>query len=70
MSGNPSRFEVSIETKDCILCAACSSIAPEIFEVKDDGAHVLRQPATQAEFDQADAAAAACPVAAIKIRSL
>lgn len=54
-----------IATSDCIRCAACASIAPELFLVEDDGAKLLRQPETREEVDDVLAAAAACPVEAI-----
>lgn len=55
----------------CINCAACSHFAPATFgRAKHDAAHIVhQQPSSDAEIDQARAALAACPVAAIRIET-
>ena len=55
-----------IELDECIKCASCSSIAPEVFLVDDSGAHILRQPANEQEVHQCEAAVINCPTDAIK----
>jgi glyoxylase-like metal-dependent hydrolase (beta-lactamase superfamily II)/ferredoxin len=55
----------------CINCAACSNFAPQSF-VRADGDHahvVYQQPQTTEEMDEARAALAACPVAAIRLET-
>jgi glyoxylase-like metal-dependent hydrolase (beta-lactamase superfamily II)/ferredoxin len=56
----------------CINCAACSNFAPETFSRSpEDSYHVVhRQPSTDSEIQQARAALAACPVAAIRVETL
>lgn len=58
----------SIDAKDCIRCAACSSLAPGVFVVADDGSRVARQPGTVDEERLAAAALLVCPTAAVKRR--
>ena len=56
----------------CINCAACSNFAPKSFarETNRDAYHyVYAQPKTDEEMDQARAALAACPVAAIRLET-
>lgn len=68
---NPTRaralVQYTIRPNECIVCAACVSIAPEIFRIDDgaDTAVIIRQPASAEEASEAQAAAAACPVEAI-----
>ncbi len=46
----------------------CAIEAPEFFDVDDDGVVVvLRQPASSDDLQHAEAAARACPVAALKV---
>lgn len=56
----------AIEQGECIRCASCSSIAPEVFRMDDSGAHILRQPGNQQEVNQCEAALINCPTEAIK----
>lgn len=56
----------------CINCAACSNFAPRTFareERKDQFHYVHQQPETVDEMEQARAALAACPVAAIRLET-
>ena len=58
---------VTVEDDECIRCAACSSIAPEIFQVVESGAYVVRQPVDDAEMSQCEVVVANCPMSAIKM---
>ena len=49
----------------CIGCALCTSFAPEIFEINDDGFAEAMQEATDEQKDAVQQAIDACPVVAI-----
>lgn len=56
----------------CINCAACSNFAPNVFERGSKLKHIVyKQPTVQNkhELEEARAALAACPVAAIRVES-
>lgn len=60
------KAEVSQET--CIGCGLCPSIAPDVFELKDDGkAHVIADPVPGESEDAAKEAEESCPVNAIGV---
>ncbi len=54
-------------TSDCIDCDICRQVAPSIYQRNADIGYsvVIRQPATEAEFHQAQAGLVGCPVEAI-----
>lgn len=52
--------------EDCIKCGSCSSIAPVIFQVLDDGVRIARQPSNKIESRLAQAALINCPTRAIR----
>jgi ferredoxin len=56
-----------IDQEQCIRCASCSSIAPNIFYVGDVSAYILRQPVDEAELRQCEAAMGNCPTSAISV---
>jgi ferredoxin len=58
-----------IEIDDvCCGHARCYEVAPNLFDLDDEGrAVILRQPATASELDEAQKAAMACPEQAIRI---
>ena len=58
---------VTVNQDDCIRCAACSSVAPEIFRVDEAFAYVVRQPVDRLELGQCETAVANCPTSSIKI---
>jgi ferredoxin len=70
---NPSTEDVryTIQTDDCISCAACVSMAPSIFQMEEDGparnlkARIIKQPSTLEEIREVEEAAATCPAQAI-----
>lgn len=51
----------------CIGCGLCAEIASEIFELKDDKAHVKISEIPESLLDKAKEAAQSCPVDAISI---
>lgn len=60
------RAVVSQDT--CIGCGLCPSIAPDVFEMKDDGkAHVIAEPVPESAGDAAKEAESSCPVDAIAV---
>lgn len=60
------KAEVSQET--CIGCGLCPSIAPAVFEMKEDGkAHVISDPVQELDEDAAKEAESSCPVNAIGV---
>jgi glyoxylase-like metal-dependent hydrolase (beta-lactamase superfamily II)/ferredoxin len=72
----PRRLEDNVDgplyvNDKCINCAACSMMALDVFSRRPgDGAHVVhQQPNTDTEIDDARAALAACPVAAIRVET-
>lgn len=61
------RAVVSQDT--CIGCGLCPSIAPDVFEIKDDGkAHVISDPVPESSKDAAKEAESSCPVNAIAVQ--
>src|SRR5262249_26094184 len=60
----------------CIVCDACETTSPEVFEVKhDDGTCIIRPAALEAEFTKPLTtsiidAAAECPVDVIKFETV
>jgi ferredoxin len=55
--------KIVINKENCIKCGACMGIAPDNFEVQDDGATVINQTIT----DDVKNAKDCCPVGAIQI---
>ena len=54
--------KIRVDADACIGCGACAGVAPEVFEMNDEGKSVvIADPAD----DQADELIAVCPVAAI-----
>lgn len=81
-SAAPRRFPDNVDgplyvNDRCINCAACSMFSPHSFERSssavggnnDHHHRVYRQPQTDDEIEQARAALAACPVAAIRVET-
>lgn len=51
----------------CIGCQLCTSIAPEIFAMNDQGhSYPVKQPENDSEQANFESAKSACPVAAIE----
>jgi ferredoxin len=59
---------IQVDRDQCSGHARCLEVAPDLFDLDDEGVAVSwRQPATAAELDAARRAALACPEAAIRI---
>ncbi|HTR55075.1 MAG TPA: ferredoxin [Kofleriaceae bacterium] len=57
---------VTVDVRKCVRCAACSILAPSVFEVTRKGTRVIAQPETAGERSACRAAAFACPAQAIE----
>lgn len=57
----------TIDARTCIRCAACATVAPEIFLVKGGPARVRRAPKDALEVSGCEAARALCPTQAILV---
>ena len=57
---------VRVDLAACIRCAACSTLAPRVFEVTKKGTRVLRQPVDDAERALVQVAALVCPTKAVQ----
>lgn len=55
---------------DCLVCGACSSLAPGMIAMADPIAVITRQPETAHERKRMDAAMFNCPVMAIRRRAV
>ncbi|MCY4069269.1 MAG: ferredoxin [Acidimicrobiaceae bacterium] len=60
---------VEVDHDVCIVSGMCASLAPEIFDIDDDGLRLeVLQPSLTPELaDKARNAEACCPVSAIKV---
>ncbi|MCX7884040.1 MAG: ferredoxin [Caloramator sp.] len=59
-------MKVKVDQDVCIGCGLCPSIAPEVFEMRDDGkAHVISDAVPEDDEDSAKEAEGSCPVNAI-----
>lgn len=60
-------MKACVNKETCIGCGLCASIAPDIFEIEDDGkAGVIGEVTSNNEGDAKDAEMS-CPVSAIKV---
>ena len=53
--------------RTCIVSGTCEALVPTLFEVDDDGAHVLLDPVPDELLDAARDAADQCPSRALRI---
>lgn len=61
-------MRVTVDMNRCESSGMCTSIAPEIFELGDDGALVVLEPNPTADLaEQLRAAVDCCPVEAISV---
>ena len=67
LSGSVAR--VSIDLASCMRCAACSILAPRVFEVTRKGSRIVREP-DEGDRGAVAAAALACPAQAIRVEGL
>jgi ferredoxin len=64
------RVKVSVDRDVCIVSGMCTSIAPEIFQIGDDGLlHILLEELTPELAERADNAVLCCPVEALSLRN-
>ena len=60
-------MEVKVNKEGCIGCGACTSIAPNVFEMGDDGlSDVKVSPVPEEEVDNVRDAIGSCPTSAIE----
>ena len=59
---------MSVDIATCVRCAACSILAPAVFEVTRKGSRVVREPG-EADRAAVAAAALACPAQAIRVEA-
>ena len=60
-------LRVSVDPAGCLRCAACASLAPELFAIGAHASRSLRAPATPEETARVRAAALLCPAQAITL---
>jgi len=53
--------------RTCIMSGTCEALVPTVFEVDDDGAHVLLDPIPEDLVDAARDAADQCPSRALQV---
>jgi ferredoxin len=62
--------KVSVDRDVCIVSGMCTSIAPEIFQIGDDGLlHILVEDLTPEQAEKAGNAVLCCPVEALSLRN-
>ena len=58
--------KITVDEDLCIGCGICSSICPEVFEIKDDGkSHILAESCDSCDISEAETS---CPEQAIIIK--
>ncbi|QFS90390.1 Ferredoxin [Mycobacterium sp. THAF192] len=61
-------MKVRVDFAKCTGLGICESIAPEFFEVNDEGALILlRESIAEGELQSVEEAVAGCPTAALRI---
>jgi len=60
-------MKIEINREICIGCGTCASIAPETFEIDDEGKSTVKNPKGNDEATILDAAKS-CPVGAITVK--
>jgi ferredoxin len=59
---------VEVDRERCVGSGTCEMIAPDVFEVDDDGIVVVRRPAPEGEdAEAAEEAVRACPTQALEL---
>lgn len=63
-------MKIELDRTKCTGIGMCESVAPDFFEIDDDGELVmLRDAVDGAEVADVEAAVQACPTAALRLRS-
>ncbi len=57
---------IKIILDKCLGCGACAAIAPDVFEINDDGKAFVKDNWQEASKDQIKQGIEACPMEAIK----
>ncbi|HUF33782.1 MAG TPA: ferredoxin [Acidimicrobiales bacterium] len=61
-------MKVVVDFDCCVSTGSCARVAPEVFELRDDGyLYVLQEEPPEALHDQVREAAELCPTGAIKL---
>jgi ferredoxin len=61
-------MKIIVDREKCTGLGICESLAPEVFEIDDDGTLALRQDeVSDADLDQVQAAIDGCPTAALRV---
>lgn len=61
-------MKVKVNRESCISCGACQVIAPELFELDDEGISLVKvEEVSKEEEDNARDASESCPTMAIEI---
>ena len=58
-------MKFKVDKNICIGCGACQAICPDVFEIEDDGLAAAVAEANETNLEEAQDAAAGCPVGAI-----
>ncbi len=61
-------MKVVVDLNTCEENAVCMGIVPEVFDVQDDGLHVLQDSPGEDLRDKVEDAARQCPVQAITVQ--
>ena len=60
-------MKVKVNDDACIGCGACVAIAPEVFEINDDGlSQAIKENVSEDDSDKAREAIESCPTGAIE----
>lgn len=62
------RMKVVVDFNTCEENALCMGIAPEVFDVQDDGLHLLTEEPDESLRAKVEDAARQCPVQAITVQ--
>lgn len=61
-------MKVEINKEACIGCGACQMIAPEVFEINDDGVSTVLTEEIEKDLEEkVNEAVDSCPTSAIKV---
>ena len=62
-------MEIIVDRTKCTGLGICESLAPDVFEVDDNGALVVKNPSvSDAEREDVEAAVAGCPTEALRLQ--
>lgn len=61
-------MKIIVDREKCTGLGICESLAPEVFEIDDDGGLVLKEAdVSGSDLDQVQAAVDGCPTAALRL---